>query len=269
MSTHVEKYKFTAGCVLVLAAAAAVLISFIYVPYDPVAVDIPGKLQGVSVRHWFGTDNLGRDILSRILTGYRISFALGAAASVFGLVAGGLLGAAGGYTGGLLDEAVGKIIDILMAFPGILIALVLVAVIGPSTATTVLALCIMSVPRFARIARSGFIKYRTSFMVLSSRARGASALRIIFLHIFPNIADDLTVTFTLNFAYAVMNEAGLSYLGLGVQPPAPSFGRMLQEGQGILLHAPWAVLFPAAALILPVIGLTLIGDSITGKKGVQ
>jgi len=266
MKKYFSNPKIITGIVLTGLAFLLMLLGMVYLPYDPDAADIPHKLQRMSMQHLLGTDNLGRDILSRIMTGYRISFLIGLTSAAAGLAVGCIIGAAGGYLGGAVDVAVVKLIDIQMAFPGILLALMLIAVAGPGLHTTITALCIMSVPRFARITRSGCIKYRDSFLVLSARSRGASSLRIIMRHILPNIAQDLCVTFSLSFAYAVMNESGLSYLGLGVQPPEPSFGRMLSDAQNYILTSPWFIIVPAVALAVPVSGLMLIGDGMTGLK---
>ncbi|MCR5290571.1 MAG: ABC transporter permease [Treponema sp.] len=266
MNTYLSNKKFVAGSVIVFSFFAVTLIGLFVLPYDPLAIDIPHKLSFFSSVHWLGTDGLGRDMLSRILYGNRISFFIGLGSSFIGFFIGCFIGAIGGWYGGILDECVSKVIDILMAFPGILLALVFVSLCGSSLLSTVCALGIMSIPRFARISRGAFMEYRHSYMVMASQARGASVWRIIFVHIIPNITSELIVTFTLTFAYAVMSEAGLSYLGLGVQPPLPSFGRMLNEGQGYIFTAPWVILIPCLFLSLPIIGLTLISDSITAIR---
>lgn len=197
--------------------------------------------------HPLGTDQFGRDILSRLMEGTRVSFLVGALTVVFGLVVGGAIGSIAGYYGGKIDEVIMKLIDTQMAFPGVLLALMLIAVFGNSLQNLILALGVMSIPRFARISRSGFIKYRDAEFIKAARSRGAGDGRIIFLHILPNIVPELIVTSSLGFAGAVMSEAGLSYLGLGIQPPTPSFGKMLSEAQAEILQAGWYVLVPAVA----------------------
>lgn len=200
--------------------------------------------------------------MSRIMEGTRVSFLVGALTVAFGLVVGGMVGALAGYYGGKIDEVIMKLIDTQMAFPGILLALMLIAVFGNSLQNLILALGVMSIPRFARITRSGFIKYRDAEFIKAARSRGAGDGRIIFRHILPNIVPELIVTSSLGFAGAVMSEAGLSYLGLGIQPPTPSFGKMLSEAQGEILQAGWYVLVPAAAITLLVMGFNLIGDAL-------
>lgn len=247
---------------MVMVVFLAMVIGWIHLPYDPNAIDIGNKLQFFTGSHLLGTDHLGRDILSRILVGTRISFLIGLIVVAFGLVVGTLIGSLAGYFGGIVDEIVIKLIDTQMAFPGILLALMLIAVFGTSLQNTVLALSIMSVPRFARISRSGFIKYREADFVKAARARGASHARIMMRHILPNVLPELIVTCSLGFSGAVMSEAGLSYLGLGIQPPNPSFGKMLSEAQNYIFQAPWYVLIPAVVITLLVMGFNLIGDGI-------
>ncbi len=238
------------------------VVGFFYMPYDPDAMDTENELQFFSAAHPLGTDQFGRDVLSRIMQGARVSFLVGALTVVFGLVVGGAVGAVAGYYGGKVDEVIMKLIDTQMAFPGVLLALMLIAVFGNSIQNLILALGVMSIPRFARITRSGFIKYRDAEFIRAARSRGAGDGRIIFRHILPNIVPELIVTSSLGFAGAVMSEAGLSYLGLGIQPPTPSFGKMLSEAQGEILQAGWYVLVPAAAITLLVMGFNLIGDAL-------
>ena len=238
------------------------VVGFFYMPYDPDVMDTEHELQFFSAAHPLGTDQFGRDILSRIMEGTRVSFLVGALTVVFGLLVGGAVGAVAGYYGGKIDEVIMKLNDTQMAFPGVLLALMLIAVFGNSLQNLIFALGVMSIPRFARITRSGFIKYRDAEFIKAARSRGAGDGRIIFLHILPNIVPELIVTSSLGFAGAVMSEAGLSYLGLGIQPPTPSFGKMLSEAQAEILQAGWYVLVPAAAITLLVMGFNLIGDAL-------
>lgn len=258
----VRKRNFMIGACMVGAMLLLTAVGFFWTPWDPDQIDTSHKLQFFSAAHPLGTDQFGRDILSRIMEGAQASFLAGGLAVAFGLLVGGLVGAAAGYFGGKTDEAVMKLIDVQMAFPGILLALMLIAVFGKGLHNTVLALGIMSVPRFARIARSGFLKYRDAEFVRAARARGAGSGRILFRHILPHVAPELIVTCSLGFASAVMSEAGLSYLGLGIQPPTPSFGKMLSEAQSCLLQAGWYVLVPAAAITSRVMGFNLMGDGL-------
>lgn len=262
-----HRKKFAVGACMVGLMLLTMIIGFFAMPYNPEAMDISNQLAFFSAAHPLGTDQFGRDILSRIMLGARFSFLVGALAVVFGLVTGGLIGAVSGYYGGKLDEIIMKLVDVQMAFPGILLALMLIAVFGTGLQNMILALGIMSVPRFARITRSNFIKYRDSEFVKAVRVRGAGDGRIIFRHILPHTVPDLIVTCTLSFASAVMSEAGLSYLGLGIQPPTPSFGKMLSEAQGCMLQAGWYVLVPAAAITILVMGFNLMGDAIQEVMG--
>ena len=254
--------NFILGSCMVGLMVLIMGVGFFYMPYDPDVMDTEHELQFFSAAHPLGTDQFGRDILSRIMEGTRVSFLVGALTVVFGLLVGGAVGAVAGYYGGKIDEVIMKLIDTQMAFPGVLLALMLIAVFGNSLQNLIFALGIMSIPRFARITRSGFIKYRDAEFIKAARSRGAGDGRIIFLHILPNIVPELIVTSSLGFAGAVMSEAGLSYLGLGIQPPTPSFGKMLSEAQAEILQAGWYVLVPAAAITLLVMGFNLIGDAL-------
>ena len=254
--------NFILGSCMVGLMVLIMVVGFFYMPYDPDVMDTEHELQFFSAAHPLGTDQFGRDILSRIMEGTRVSFLVGALTVVFGLLVGGTVGAVAGYYGGKIDEVIMKLIDTQMAFPGVLLALMLIAVFGNSLQNLIFALGIMSIPRFARITRSGFIKYRDAEFIKAGRSRGAGDGRIIFLHILPNIVPELIVTSSLGFAGAVMSEAGLSYLGLGIQPPTPSFGKMLSEAQAEILQAGWYVLVPAAAITLLVMGFNLIGDAL-------
>lgn len=254
--------NFILGSCMVGLMVLIMVVGFFYMPYDPDVMDTEHELQFFSAAHPLGTDQFGRDILSRIMEGTRVSFLVGALTVVFGLLVGGAVGAVAGYYGGKIDEVIMKLIDTQMAFPGVLLALMLIAVFGNSLQNLIFVLGIMSIPRFARITRSGFIKYRDAEFIKAARSRGAGDGRIIFLHILPNIVPELIVTSSLGFAGAVMSEAGLSYLGLGIQPPTPSFGKMLSEAQAEILQAGWYVLVPAAAITLLVMGFNLIGDAL-------
>ena len=254
--------NFILGSCMVGLMVLIMVVGFFYMPYDPDVMDTEHELQFFSAAHPLGTDQFGRDILSRIMEGTRVSFLVGALTVVFGLLVGGFIGSVAGYYGGKLDDIIMKLIDTQMAFPGVLLALMLIAVFGNSLQNLIFALGIMSIPRFARITRSGFIKYRDAEFIKAARSRGAGDGRIIFLHILPNIVPELIVTSSLGFAGAVMSEAGLSYLGLGIQPPTPSFGKMLSEAQAEILQAGWYVLVPAAAITLLVMGFNLIGDAL-------
>lgn len=263
LQKYFSNKNFLCGFLMASIIFLLMIFGFFAMPCDPTEIDVSQKFLGVSRAHIFGTDYLGRDILSRLMYASRVSIMVGVTATIFGLVVGTLFGAVGGYFGGIADSLITKIIDVQLSFPGILLALMLISIFGTGLKITILALCIMSVPRFARIARSGFLKYRGTAFVLATKARGASDARIIFRHILPNIACDLTVTATLNFSLAVLSESGLSYLGLGVQPPLVSFGRMLSEAQRFILTDFAGLLVPAIALVILALGFNLLGDGIS------
>ncbi|MCR5613138.1 ABC transporter permease [Treponema sp.] len=263
MKKYFSDKTFCAGIILFSLILVFLISGQIFIRYAYDAVDTAHKLEGFSKEHIFGTDYLGRDIFARIIKGLKISLFISLCAVIPGAVAGTVLGAAAGYFEGITDSIITKLTDTQMAFPGILIALMLIAVFGNSIGVTILALSLMGIPRFIRISRSGFLKYKNSLFVLSAKAKGAGNLRIIFIHILPNIIPELIVTMALNFALCILSESGLSYLGLGVQPPLPSFGRMLSEGQRFIIQQPSNVIIPAVILILLVLSMNLIGDGIT------
>ncbi|MEG1620479.1 MAG: ABC transporter permease [Oscillospiraceae bacterium] len=248
------------GCIMIGIVLLIMLVGLFYTPYDFAEIDVANKLDFFSKEHLLGTDNLGRDILSRLMVGARISFIIGGSTVAIGLFFGGILGSIAGYFGGIADEIIEKLIDTQMAFPGVLIALMMIAVFGSNTINIIFALAIMSMPRFARITRSGFLKNKSLDYVKATRARGAGIFRIMFIHILPNLTSEIIVTCSLSFSSAVMSEAGLSYLGLGANPLMPSFGKMLSEAQNVILQAPWYVFIPAISITLLAMGFNLIAD---------
>lgn len=254
---------FLTGIILFSLILLIMIAGFFFLPFDPNEINAEEKFSSFSKTHLLGTDNLGRDVLSRIMVGTRISVGLGFSVAIFGFAAGLILGAASGWFGGIPDTILMKLVNTQMSFPGILLALMLTAVFEPRIEITFLALCLMSVPRFTRITRSGFIKYKNSVFVQSARAKGAGNIRIMFVHIFPNILNELLVTGTTSFSMAILSESGLSYLGLGVQPPNPSFGRMLNDAQQYIFIHPSGVIVPLLFLSILVLGINLIGDGIS------
>lgn len=263
MKKYFSNLTFLTGFSIFCALLLFFVFGYIFIPYQYDQIDTLNKFAAFSKDHLFGTDYLGRDVFSRIIIGMKISLRIGFSVMLLGFICGTLLGALSGFFGGIVDSVISKLVDSAMAFPGILLALMLISVFGNGINVTILALFIMSLPRFIRISRSGFIKYKNSTFVKSAVAKGASSTRILFIHILPNVISDLLVTCTLSFSLAILSESGLSYLGLGVQAPVPSFGRMLSEGQRFILQHPSQILIPAIFLILLVLSLTLIGDGIT------
>lgn len=263
MKNYFRNKSFVIGFSLILFFLLFMIAGLFFLPYDPNFPDTAAKFAPLSSKHLLGTDHLGRDILSRLLVGTRISFAVGFTVMVFGCFFGLILGSFSGYFGGWIDLIIQKIISLQMSFPGILLALMMIAVFGSDMKITLSALCLMSIPRFTRITRAGFLKYKNALFVKAARAKGAGNIRIMLNHILPNILPELLVTCSLSFALAVLSESGLSYLGLGIQPPAPSFGRMLNDAQRFIFSNPKGVIIPAIFLSALVTGFNLLSDGIS------
>ncbi len=238
------------------------LVSLVYTPYDPNEMNIPNRLQPPSPQHWFGTDEFGRDLFSRVMAGAQVSLLVGLMAASIAALGGTLIGAVSGYFGGWLDEIVMRLMDALMALPGIVMALLIISIRGPGLMNTALALGIMGIPSFSRIVRGGFLQSREMEYVQAAVAIGASPWRIIFRHILPNQLTPIIVASSINFAAAILGEAGLSYLGLGIQPPNPSWGRMLQEGQAFIFSAAWYSVAPGIAITFTVFAFYLFSNDL-------
>ncbi len=242
------------------------LVSLVWTPWDVAAIDIAGKLQAPSPAHWFGTDHFGRDVLSMLMVGARISIAVALVAVGIGMGAGVPLGlAAAAARGSLLDEAIMRGNDLVFAFPSLLIAIMITAVFGPSALNAIIAIGIFNVPVFARLTRGAALSLWTRDFVLAARMAGKGAARISLEHILPNLASLLIVQGTIQFSLGILAEAGLSYVGLGAQPPTPSWGRMLAESQTMIGFAPWLALFPGLAIVLTVLGANLMGDGLRDR----
>lgn len=253
------------GGVITGVMLALIVLGFFWTPYDPEAMDSAAKLSGVSFSHLMGCDNFGRDIFSRVLKGGGMTFLAALGTVGIGTVCGVLIGAFTGYFGGIADEILMRINDVLFAFPSILLALVFVSLSGYGTANVILALGIAFIPSFARIVRGEFIRCKNMDYVKSAKLAGAGDLRIMFVHILPNTAPVLLSAVMIGFNNAVLAEAGMSYLGIGVQPPQASLGRMLSEAQTYLFSAPGFALFPGIFLILLVLGFSLLGEGIRDR----
>ena len=254
--------SFLLGAALTLVLVLAALVSLVWSPYPPAEIDIPGKLRPPSAAHWLGTDSLGRDIASQLLVGAQNSIVVGVVAVGIGLVIGVALGCLASARRGWTEELVMRAADFTFAFPALLSAIMLGAIYGPGLMTGIVAIGIFNIPVFARITRGAANAVWARDYVLAARAAGFGAWRITVDHVLPNIAGILIVQATIAFATAILAEAALSYLGLGMQPPQPSWGRMLNEAQSLLFQAPMLAVYPGVAIALAVLGLNLMGDGL-------
>lgn len=253
---------FVIGAVITLLLVATAAVSLVWTPADPVGISIDDRLQGPSAAHPFGTDQFGRDILSRVMVGAVTSIAVGVIAVGIGAALGMLLGVLSGYVGGWTDEVLMRLVDAVQGFPAILSALLFAAVFTPGIGISMVAIGVAFVPAFARLTRGAFLELRAREFVAGARALGASDRRVIGRHILPNTLPPLIVQATTSFPVAILAEAGLAYLGLGTQPPHPSWGLMLREAQNFLSLSPSFALFPGGAIALVVLGLNLVGDGL-------
>ncbi len=249
-----------AGIVLIFIFSA-VFAPFI-APYDPLESNLEDALKGHSLKYWLGTDEQGRDILSRIIWGGRMSLAIGVVAVSIAIVAGVILGLVSGYVGGKVDNLIMRMMDILMAFPGILLAMAIVSALGPSTVNLMIAIGIYSVPTFARVVRGSVLSIKEMEYIEAARANGLSDFFIVLTHVLPNCVGPFMVLATLRVATAILVGAGLSFLGLGPQPPAPEWGAMLSSGRLYLRTAPWVATYPGVAIMFVVLGFNILGDGV-------
>jgi len=238
------------------------ILSLIHTPYGPDEINSAAKYAAPSWEHWFGCDNFGRDILSRIMKGTQTTVLISLSAISIALVMGGLIGAAAGFFPGISDMMIMQVSDAVMAFPGILLALVFVAVYHPGAATIVLALGIVFAPSYARVIRSGIRQLKEREYILQARLLGVPAPRLFFVHMLPGLMPQLIPAVVIGIANVALAEAGMSYLGLGIQPPNASWGKMLSDYQSDLFIAPWTVIFPSLFLILFVLGLYFLSESL-------
>ncbi|MEP2028429.1 MAG: ABC transporter permease [Paracoccaceae bacterium] len=251
------------GSVLSALFLVAALVSFVWTPFDVETLDIANKLKTPSGENWFGTDHFGRDIFSMIMVGARTSIAVAVVAVGIGMAAGVPLGlAAAAHKGQLLDEIIMRGNDLVFAFPSLVIAILITAVFGPGAVNAIIAIGIFNIPVFARVTRGAALSLWEREFILAARVSGKSTTRISFEHILPNILNLLIVQGTIQFSLGILAEAALSYVGLGAQPPTPSWGRMLADAQTMVSFAPHLALVPGFAIILTVLGLNLMGDGL-------
>ncbi|WP_403023324.1 ABC transporter permease [Salinibacterium sp. GXW1014] len=251
-----------AGCIVLLIVAVVAIIGPLVAPYGVNATNVVNALQPPSAEHWFGTDDLGRDVFSRVLVATRVSLLVAVASVAFALVIGVVVGIVSGYTRGWLDTVLMRGVDVMFAFPVLLLAMAIVAILGPGLLTTMLAIGIVYTPIFARVTRGSTLSVAVEPFVQASRTMGTGSFFILRRHILPNITGPLIVQTSLSLAFAILSEAALSFLGLGVQPPQPSWGRMLFDAQGFLGLAWWMSIFPGAAIFITVLAFNLVGDGL-------
>ena len=257
----------TAGLILTGVMAALILLGFFWTPYDPTAISGSAKFSAPSFAHLMGTDNFGRDIFSRVLKGAGTTAVIALSTVLLGGGIGVLVGALTGYFGGIVDEVLMRLNDALNAFPSVLLALVIVSVLGSGKYNVIIALAIVFVPSFARVSRTAFAALRDANYVKSARLMGASPLRILTVQILPNTLHVLLPAFTIGFNNAVLAEASMSYLCIGVTPPDASLGYMLSESQGMFMSAPWYALGTGLTLVWMVFGVGLIGEGLQRRGG--
>nr|WP_077327994.1 nickel transporter permease [Virgibacillus siamensis] len=249
-------------CIILLLIVTAIFAPLI-ATHNPTSYEsITNRYQPPSAEHFLGTDALGRDIFSRIVYGTRISIQIGVFTVAISMIIGVLLGGIAGYFGKWIDQIIMRVVDILMAFPSILLAIALVAVLGPSLQNAMIAVGIVGIPQFARIVRSAVLSVKETEYIEAAKAIGAKNGRVLMQHVLPNCLAPIIVQATLSVGTAILDAAGLSFLGLGAQPPTPEWGAMLSDGRAALQNAPWVVAFPGIAIFLVVLGFNLFGDGL-------
>lgn len=250
------------GILIVLVLLA--LFADVIADYDTVVIkqNLGNRLKGPSAEHWLGTDEFGRDIFARLVHGARVSLKVGIIAVGISIILGGILGALAGFYGGKIDNIIMRVMDVFLAVPSILLAIAIVSALGPSILNLMVAISISSVPGYARIVRASVLSIRDQEFVEAARAIGANNARIIFRHIIPNSLAPVIVQGTLGVASAILSTAGLSFIGLGIQPPAPEWGSMLSGGRQYLRYAWWVTTFPGVAIMITILSLNLLGDGL-------
>jgi len=260
-----DNHTLMVGMFLIAFLLLVMILGFLFSPYDAAQMNRKEKFMAPCIRHLMGTDHFGRDIFTRVLQGFWMTVLVALSVTAIGVVCGTILGAVTGYYGGWLDEILMRLNDALAAFPGILLALVFISILGSGKYQIILALGIIFIPSYARIVRGEFLRLKEADYVKSARLMGVCDIRIMLVHILPNCVSALLSALTVGFNNAVLAEAGMSYLGIGVQPPDASLGRMLSEAQGYLFSAPWYAICPGIVMILLILGFSLISEGI-GKR---
>ena len=262
LGTLVRQKLAMTGSVLVLLFVLIAIFGPMLAPHEPMEQFSSFRLKGPSSDFWFGNDEFGRDILTRLLYGSRISFQVGIIAVGISAIIGIVAGMIGGYVGGWVDSVITLLMDVLYAFPTILLAIAIMAMLGNSLTNVMIAIGVVNAPTFMRVVRGSVLSVRHMTYVDAAQSVGASVPRIMIRHILPNITAPLIVHASLNFAFAVLAEASLAYLGMGNRPPSPSWGSMVSSSYGYLQLAPWAAIFPGVAIALTVLGFNLVGDGL-------
>jgi peptide/nickel transport system permease protein len=250
------------GLVTFAAIVALALLAPLISPYDPLDQDILARLEGPSAAHWFGTDSYGRDILSRLLWGARLSLVISTVSIITAMLIGGVIGILAGYIGGRFDMVVMQAMDVLLSFPSLIMGLMVVAMLGASMGNLMIAIALTAIAPFARIARAPTILVKERDYIEACRALGYSDLRIMAIHILPNIVAEILVMGSLWLATAIRIEASLSFIGLGVRPPTATWGGMIREGFENILDSPWLAIFPSLAILVIMLGLNMLGDGL-------
>ncbi|HUX42027.1 MAG TPA: ABC transporter permease [Rectinemataceae bacterium] len=253
-----------AGIVIIGIYLLAIALSFFWLPFDPVKMDVDHLLEAPSIAtgHLFGTDEFGRDILSRIMKGGFVSLVISLSATALGATVGIAMGTWAGFLGGRWDHWLMRVADILFSFPSLLLAIFVMAVLGEKTWNVVIAIGIVYIPQFARISRGAILGVKTNEFVRAARSNGASSSFILFKHLLPNIMVPIIVQISLSLSVAILLESSLSFLGLGVQPPDPSWGNMLSSARKVMVIAPWTAIYPGLAIVFIVLGFNLLGDGL-------
>ena len=262
MKRLLRDFAFATGALMTLVVVVMALAAPWLAPYDPAVQDTARRLEGPSRDHLLGLDDLGRDVLSRVIWGARVSLQVGLSVVVISTFIGVILGAISGYFRGVIDTIVMRTCDVLLAFPGILLAIAMVAVLGPSLTNVVIALSIIGWVSYARLVRGQVLKVREMEFIVAAEALGANSVRVIAGHVLPNVLSPVIVMATLGLAGAILAEASLSFLGLGVQPPTPSWGAMLTAGRRYIGRADHLAIFPGVAIMIAVMGLNFLGDGL-------
>lgn len=250
------------GLVLVIAILFVALIAYYVAPYDMRVQNVENRYLSPSLHHLMGTDEFGRDIFSRVVIGSRVSLFVGVSSILTAMIFGVLMGAYSGLKGGMIDQFLSKVIDSLMSFPSLLLGILVVAALGPGVKNATIAIAIAFIPRFARVSRAPTIVLKENEFIMAARAAGATDFRIIFRHIIPNLVGEIVVMCSLWISTAIIIESSLSFLGLGVQPPTPSWGMMIKEGVDQIQLAPWLAVFPGLAISIAVLAFNLLGDGL-------